>query len=118
MSAKMIKCKENNRGLFLLFSLAIVLVLVKVFFVRSYYIRGDGGTLPQNVSTNSLLIVSIHSTPKSAGDLLLIEAPNGDFLPTQYLGQRSTQYLVDAGAGAFCVDQQYVRGKIIYIIRL
>lgn len=92
--------------------LAFLLILIKFFFIGTYYIEGDSTT------QKSLVIVSIQSKPKVEGDIILIELTNGELAPAEYISHTKDKYKVRIGGEEKRIKAKKIKGKMIKSFRL
>lgn len=92
--------------------LAFLLILIKFFFIGTYYIEGDSTT------QKSLIIVSIQSKPKVEGDIILIELTNGELAPAGYISHTKENCKVRIGGEEKWIKTKMIKGKMIKSFRL
>lgn len=97
--------------------LALLLLLIKFFFIGTYYVE-DNDAMPNNLSQGNLLIVSIQSKPKYEGDIVLIELFNGELVPAQFISHSEGNYKVLIGDETKWIKPKRIKGKVIKAIRL
>lgn len=117
----MIKGGNRHRSstkvwIFLLF-FAVLLLLIKFFFVGTFYVV-DERILPGHVASNSLLIVSIQSAPSTEGDIILLELDSGEIVPALFISHLDTLYTVKVGDEIKKVEVNRAKGKVVSSIQL
>lgn len=94
--------------------LAFLLLLIKFFFIGTYYINGVDEGEPQRC----LLFVSIQSKPKVQGEVILIELTDGELVPAIYIYHSNEKYKVRIGDESKWIKAKTIKGRVIKKIRL
>lgn len=105
--------------------LLLLLVLVRVFLLNTYYV-GQVDDLPEGIREKSLLIVALQSEPKETDELAVIKLYNKEgnsrLVPARII-QRShatngREVLVDIGPSDIWILRKQIRGKVVGQIKL
>lgn len=98
--------------------LVILLSIVKLLFLGTYYVGASETSLPSGIPPKSLLFVALQGTPQSDEDLLLVELEQRVIAPVQFLERDNDTLTVVIGETPINVSMDQVRGRVIGVLRL
>lgn len=105
--------------------LLLLLVLVRVFLLNTYYV-GQVDDLPEGIREKSLLIVALQSEPKETDELAVIKLYNKEgnsrLVPARIIqsshATNGREVLVDIGPSDIWILRKQIRGKVVGQIKL
>lgn len=110
---------SNNKRIWLWVSLLmIILAIIKLLFLGTYYVDKGAKDLPSSITPHSLLFVTLQESPHTKGEILLLEMDEKKLLPAVLLSRNGDSLLVEISHNETCIMAQQVRGKVIGGIKL
>lgn len=105
--------------------LLLLLILVRVFLLNTYYV-GQVDDLPEGIREKSLLIVALQSEPKETDELAVIKLYNKEgnsrLVPARIIqsshATNGREVLVDIGPSDIWILRKQIRGKVVGQIKL